>query len=297
MKRCTLILCVLLTALLLLAACDRTPTVPEETEPPVSTTAEIAPVPTVTADGPGPADWSSLTGQGRVGTVLPDFSAETANHGTQTLSEILKSHELVLINLWASWCGPCMQEFPFLEQAYAEYGDRVEILALAVGEEDSLEVIRGVAKDKGLSFPMGRDGDYNLASTFSLSAIPTSILVDRSQTVVWTGVGAMSSAQEAKELFDTYLGGGSTAGKALYKVQVTDQDGKAVPGCVLNFCTEESAVPVICGDDGKAEFQSEPYAYRVQVLSLPEGYDYEGSDEIFVQPQGDELTITVTRLG
>ena len=297
MKRLTAILCALLAALLLLTACmGMKPPSPSETTVPATTEPQIAPVPTVTADGPGPADWSSLTGQGKVGFTLPDFSAETADHGTFTLSEALKDHELVLLNLWASWCGPCMQEFPFLEAAYQEYGDRVEILALSVESEDSLAVIRGVAKDKKLSFPMGRDENYNLATTFSVSAIPTSILVDRSRTVVWMETGAMSSAEEAKELFNTWLGGTSAAEQAVYKIKVIDQDGKPVPGCVVNFCTEEACAAVICDDSGVAEYRAEPYAYRVQVLSLPEGYDYEGSDEMFVKAAGDEMTITVTRL-
>ena len=297
MKRLIAILCGLLALLLLFAGCDLLkPAAPTETERPVTTTAEIAPVPTVTADGPGPADWSSLTGLGKVGTVLPDFSAETADNGTFTLSEALKDHELVLINLWASWCGPCMREFPFLEQAYAEYGDRVEILALSVESEDSLAVIRGIAKDKKLSFPMGRDENYNLAQTFSVNAIPTSILVDRSRTVVWMGTGSMSSVQEAKDLFNTNLSGGSAAGQAVYKVRITDQDGKPVGGCVLNFCTEETCTSVISGDDGVAEFRGEPYAYRVMVLSLPDGYDCEGFDELFVKAAGAEITITVTRI-
>lgn len=296
MKRLYAITCTLLAVLLLFTACGLFSDTPVETEAPATTTAEIAPVPSVSADGPGPADWSSLTGRGKVGFTLPDFSVETANHGTFILSEALKDHELVLINLWASWCPPCNMEFPFLEQAYREYGDRVEILALSVENEDTLAVIRGIAKEKSLSFPMGRDEKNNLAATFSVSAIPTSILVDRSRTVVWMTVGSMDSVQEARDVFDTYLGGQSTEEKAVYKVVITDQNGKPVPGCVLNFCTEEACASVICDDQGKAEFRGEPYAYRVQVLSLPEGYDFEGGDEIFVKAEGDEISITVTRL-
>lgn len=299
MKRLTATLCALLAALLLLTACDLlkpAPTTEPVTNPPVTTEPPVAPVPTVTADGPGPADWSSLTGQGKVGFTLPDFSAETADHGTFTLSEALKDHELVLLNLWASWCGPCMQEFPFLEAAYKEYGDRVQILALSVESEDSLAVVRGVAKDKKLSFPMGRDENYNLAATFSVSAIPTSILVDRSRTVVWMETGAMSSAQEARDLFDSYLGNGSALEQAVYQVKVKDQNGKPVPGCTVSFCTEESCFYAVCDDKGVAEYKAEPYAYRVQVITLPEGYDYEGSDEMFVKAAGDELSITVTKL-
>ena len=89
---------------------------------------------------------------------------------------------------------------------------------------------------------------------------------------------------------------GSAVEQALYKVKVTDQDGKPVPGCVLNFCTEEACAAVICDDRGVAEYKAEPYAYRVQVLSLPDGYDFDGGDELFVKAAGDEITITVTRI-
>ncbi len=295
MKRLTVILCVLLAALLVFAACERRPAVTTE-DAALTTTAEVAPLPNATTDGPGPADWSSLSGQGKEGFVLPDFSVETANHGTLTLSELLKDRELVLINLWASWCGPCMMEFPYLQEAYTEYSDRVEILALSVGTDDSLAVIRGVAKDKGLSFPMGRDEDYNLATTFNVTGIPTSLLVDRSRTVVRISIGAMSSAQEAKDFFNAYLDENNAADQAVYRVKVTDQNGDPVPGCAVSFCTEESCVSAVCDEKGVAEFKGESYAYRVQILSLPEGYDFEGGDELFVKAGGDEISVTVTRL-
>ncbi len=296
MKRLTAVFCAALALLLLFSGCGLLPAAPTG-ESMVTTTAEIAPVPTATADGPGPADWASLTGKGKVGFVLPDFSTETADHGTFTLSEALKDHELVLINLWASWCGPCMMEFPFLEEAYAEYSDRVEFLALSVEVEDSLAVVRGVAKDKGLSFPMGRDENYNLALTFNATAIPTSILVDRSQTVLWMSAGAMSSAQEARERVDSYLEGAASPEQAVYTVTVKDQDGKPVPGCAVSFCTEETCFTAVCDENGKAVFKGEPYAYRVQILSLPDGYDFDGGDELFVKAGGDEMAVTVTRIG
>ena len=48
--------------------------------------------------------------------VLADFSVKTINGSVFTLSESLKTHDLVLINFWATWCGPCCMEFPFSKQ-------------------------------------------------------------------------------------------------------------------------------------------------------------------------------------
>ncbi len=293
MKKSTMLLCLLLALVLLLSACAQgntpgTTAAPERTEAPVSTKAP---------QGPGPADWSSLTGKGKVGTVLPDFSVATADGATFTLSEALKDHELVLINLWATWCPPCNMEFPFLEKAYASYKDRVAVIALSVEETDTDEVLRSFAAEKGLSFPLGRDVDYTLSQTFKVNSIPTSLLVNQNQQVVWMETGAKSSEEEFIELFNSYLKGGSTAGKSSYVITVVDESGEPVPGTVINFCTEESCVSVISDESGKALFSGEPYAYHVQILSVPEGYDYTGSDDLFVKAEGDEMTVTLTKLG
>ncbi len=290
MKKLNMMLCLLLALALLLTACSK----PETPESTASSTQ--APTQTAEPDGPGPADWSSLAGKGKVGTVLPDFSVATSDGGSFTLSEALAEHELVLINLWATWCPPCAMEFPFLEEAYQSYQDRVAVLALTVEAEDTPEILREYARSKGLSFPMAQDENYALTATFNVSGIPTSLLVNRERTVIWMETGAKSSAQEFTELFDTYLEGGSTLGKSSYTVTVVDQEGNPVQGCVVNFCTEEACVPVISDESGKALFSGEPYAYHIQVLSVPEGFDYTGSDDLFVKAEGDSLTVTLTRL-
>ena len=71
-----------------------------------------------------------------LGETLPDFTVETIDGGTFTLSEALKEKDLVMINLWATWCGPCEREFPYMEEAYELYSDKVEIIALSVEPDD-----------------------------------------------------------------------------------------------------------------------------------------------------------------
>ena len=291
MKKTVILLCLLLILTLLVTACSGGGTSKTTAAPETSAQAE-----TGKPDGPGPADWSSLTGKGMVGTVLPDFSTATASGETFTLSEALKDHELVLINLWATWCPPCNTEFPFLEQAWQEYKDRVAVIALSVEEADTKTVLQKFAEEKQLSFPLGRDENYTLSLTFNVTGIPTSLLVDRSMTVIWMESGAMSSKEDFTSLFDTYLNKEADAGTNSYTVLVVDQNGQTVPGCVIGFCTEESCVPIITDESGKALFRGEPYAYHLQLLSVPEGYDYTGSDDLFARAEGDSVTITVTRM-
>lgn len=289
MKKLAFLLCLLLALSLLLCACRQESKPTESVRP--ATTAATEAVPSSE-----PAAWKSLYGKGRVGTVLPDFTVSTADGETFTLSDVLKDRELVLINLWATWCPPCNVEFPFLEEAYSEYKDRVAVLALTVEETDTPAVLREFARTKGLSFPLAADPEYAFSLTFNVSSIPTSLLLDRDRTVLWMEVGAKSSAQEFRDLFDTYLSG-STAGKSSYVVNVVDQNGAPVPGCVINFCTDDSCVPVIADEAGKAVFSGEPFTYHLRVISVPDGYDYVGSDEYIVRAEGDELTVALMKLG
>ena len=292
MKTTKLILCLLLALSLLLAACESKPAAPQSTE------AKTEPSQTAVPDGPGPADWSSLSGKGKVGTVLPDFSVETVDGSVFTLSEALKDHELVLINLWATWCGPCQREFPFLEAAYQANQDRVAVIALSLEEADTPAVLQKYAEENRLSFPLGRDQDYQLSRTFNVSGIPTSLLVDRSNTVIWMETGSKDSEQAFTDLFNTYLSGGNPGeNQSSFEVTILDQNGNPVPGCAVNFCTEESCVPMISDEAGRILYNAAPYAYRVQLLSVPDGYDYTGSDALFVKAEGDQMTITVTKLG
>ena len=138
------------------------------------------------------------------GQILPDFSAETISGTTFTLSESLKTHDLVLINFWATWCGPCCMEFPFLEEAWEQYGDRVDVIALSVEEGDSFDVLRSFAEEYGLNFAIGRD-ESNMFYGMDGMYIPTTLIVDKEGKVVSVEVGSKASVEEFTNLFDSLL--------------------------------------------------------------------------------------------
>ena len=88
-----------------------------------------------------------------LGKPFPDFTATDTEGNEFTLSEALKDHDAVLLNIWASWCPPCEAEFPDLNEAYEAYKDRVAFIALSCEPEDTLEVIAEYRRSHGVTFP------------------------------------------------------------------------------------------------------------------------------------------------
>lgn len=140
-----------------------------------------------------------------LGAPMPDFTFTDINGVSHTLSETLKEKEMVLINLWATWCGPCESEFPFLEEAYEQYKDKVEVFALSIDENDDDAKLTEYVASHGLTFPVGHE-TFNLFAGFGLNGVPTSIVVDRFGNVAFIATGSQTSTDAFVRLFGLFLG-------------------------------------------------------------------------------------------
>ncbi len=161
------------------------------------------------------------------GQFFSDFSVDTINGTIFSLSESLKSHELVLINFWATWCGPCRMEFPYLETAWEQYADRVDVIALSVDKTETLEDLNDFADAFNLNFQIGRDVP-GLFDGMEGIAIPTTLIVDQSRCVVAVEMGAKKSVEDFTSLFDSLLNASQdkTYDEAEVLEQITDtEDG------------------------------------------------------------------------
>lgn len=165
---------------------------------------------------------------GFLGKQFPDFTVTDTDGNTFTLSEVLKDHEAALINLWASWCGPCQREFPALNEAYGKYGDKVAFIALSTEPRDTAEVISSYRAALGIDFPMGSDEDRKLYQYTSLTTIPVTVVVDRFGNAVFCHDYAFSSAGEVKRVLAAFLGDSYTESKVLNEIP-RDAATKAFP--------------------------------------------------------------------
>ncbi len=153
-----------------------------------------------------------------LGKPFPDFTVTDTDGNTFTLSEVLKDHEAVLINFWATWCTPCRAEFPEINKVYEEYKDRVAVIALSMEPNDSNEVLSSFRRENGLTFPMGRDEDQKLYGNAATKNIPVNVIVDRFGNVVFFQIGCFRAADDLRRTIDAVLGERYTETTVLYSV-------------------------------------------------------------------------------
>ncbi|MBQ2729801.1 MAG: TlpA family protein disulfide reductase [Clostridia bacterium] len=137
-----------------------------------------------------------------LGSVFYDFTVTDASGTTHTLSELLKSKKAVVLNFWYINCGPCKMEFPYLEKAYGQYSEDIEVIAVNPidGTDDKL---LAYAKDNSLSLPMAV-GDMEWESLMSLTAYPTTVVIDRYGTIGFIHRGSITEEGEFEKVFEFF---------------------------------------------------------------------------------------------
>ena len=168
----------------------------------------------------GNSDYNPTVTGWKKGDTIADFTFTSIEGDTYTLSEILMEKDAVLINIFATWCGPCKSEFPFMEQVYKKLQDKIEIVALSGDGSDNIEKIQQVANSLGLTFPMGMDS-AGISAGVKLSAYPTTLLVDRFGTIVFFQIGSFEKESDILNMFEYLISEEYTESVILDKIPPT----------------------------------------------------------------------------
>ncbi len=119
---------------------------------------------------------TSLASSGLVGQPAPDFVLKSASGDNLRLSEF--RGDVVMINFWATWCGPCRQEMPLLDELYSRY-QRVGFNLLGVNIDDDSGKAMNMIAELGVSFPVLFDTRKEVSKLYAVDAMPATIIVDR----------------------------------------------------------------------------------------------------------------------
>ncbi len=123
---------------------------------------------------------SSLASSTLEGQSAPDFVLKSSAGNNLRLSEY--RGDVVMINFWATWCGPCRQEMPLLDDLYGRY-QRVGFTLLGVNIDDDSRRAMKMIEELGVNFPVLFDESKDVSKLYAVEAMPVTVLVDREGTV------------------------------------------------------------------------------------------------------------------
>lgn len=138
------------------------------------------------------------------GDAAPDFTADLADGTTFILSE--QQGKVILLNFWATWCGPCVREMPAFEKLHGEYEEDVVILAVNCMEDT--EIVDAFLKENGYTFPIAYDTDGSINMRYPTQGIPYTLVIDAEGIIRNIYVGAADAEtqyQEYKGAIDAIL--------------------------------------------------------------------------------------------
>lgn len=138
------------------------------------------------------------------GEAVPVFTVRTLDGDSASVGR--PGEQLTLLNLWATWCGPCQQEFPDLEQLRRDYESKgLRVLAVSVDMGNDANV-REFAQEHGAGFTIGRDADGRAQRLFQTVGLPETFLIAPDGTLIWRHFGALQpGAVELRRKLDQVL--------------------------------------------------------------------------------------------
>lgn len=126
----------------------------------------------------------------QVGKLAPNFQLPDLEGKSVSLSDFLGSP--IVVNFWASWCGPCVHEMPYIQGVYDEWSAKgLVLLGINIGESPSKA--RQFMDSNHLFFPVLLDEDGKVAELYSIRGIPTTIFIDEEGIVQVIKIGAFPS--------------------------------------------------------------------------------------------------------
>lgn len=138
----------------------------------------------------------------QVGTMAPRYTGKTPTGETVSIGP---DQPPTLLNLWATWCAPCLEEFPDIEQMHQELGPKgLRILAVNVDELD-LNAIQAFADDLSVTFPVAIDEAGDIQNRYQVVGLPMSFLIHPDGTLaqIWTGRLPETAIDDVAAFLDT----------------------------------------------------------------------------------------------
>lgn len=140
---------------------------------------------------------STLT---KVGDSAPEFSV-VADDGSSVESSSLRG-KVVVLNFFATWCGPCIQELPHLDKLWNEFRKNEEFSMIVIGREETPQAVAEFKSKRGLTLPMAADPDRGVFNRYATERIPRTYVISRDGKIIYqtTGFSPLEQPNEINNL-------------------------------------------------------------------------------------------------
>ena len=139
------------------------------------------------------------TPQPAVGHPAPDLALTRFDTGEKVSLNDLRGKPVIL-NFWATWCGPCRAEMPALQAAYERYGEDLLVIGVDQGEEEA--IVGPFLEEFGIDFPILLDGDMAVGREYRIMGLPTTFFIDSQGIIRGVHAGQINSAILAEGIVD-----------------------------------------------------------------------------------------------
>ena len=131
-----------------------------------------------------------------------DFYVYDENNNKTYLSDY--AGKPIIVNIWATWCGPCVRELPHFEKFYKEYGDKVKFLMVNCEYRDDMEYVKRFINEYGYTFPVYYDFDDSADRAYGTGYIPVTVAISKKGEVIYHDSGSLDE-ESLKRLVEEVL--------------------------------------------------------------------------------------------